>query len=333
MTPEDEKKIRQWYQQLDGEVRIAVRLTEDDRTREIEAFCNELVRLAPGLEVMREKGDPEDLPAIDIGDRAVLYHAVPSGTKLSPFLQGLLLLGRERTAQREPLFEAYKDVSERLKAMEVPAFLRLFVAPNCPFCPVVTEQVMSLAVASSLVHLSVIDGMLFPEVAESEGIRSAPAVLLDDHFRWTGHLNMSEVLEAMMERDPAGLSSDVLESMLKAGNGSKLIEMMLDREVVFPGLIDLLTHEKIFVRVGAMMVMEEIAKRRKDIAAQVTEALWRRFFEAKDQVKGDIIHVLGEIGDEGLLPRMKEVLNGDYHEEVKDAARDATEKISRAAGE
>ncbi len=328
MTPEDEKTITQWNDELEGEVTITLRLTDDDRASDIESFCRAVDRLAPRLKLMQEEGDSEDLPAIEVGDQAVVYHAVPSGTKLLPFLESIRRLSGAGSTGKDRPSPAGDGVFDRLKALEVPAFLRLFVAPNCPFCPVVTRQVVSLAVNSHLVRVSVIDGTFFSEVAESEGIRSAPTLLLDGGFRWTGHLNPDEVVEAMTQRDPAELSADVLEGMLKAGNGSELIDMMLAREMIFPGLIDLLTRDKIFVRVGAMMVMEEIAHKRKQIAAQVTEPLWGRFFEADDAVQGDILHVLGEIGDETLLPRLERILAGDYDKEVKEAAREAIEKIT-----
>jgi len=328
MTPEDEKTIAQWNDELGGEVTVTLRLTDDDRASDIESFCRAAARLATHLELMQEEGDSEDLPAIEVGDQAVVYHAVPSGTKLLPFLESIRRLSGAESAGKDRPSPVDDHTSDRLKALEVPAFLRLFVAPNCPFCPVVTRQVVSLAAASPLVRVSIIDGTFFSEVAESEGVRSAPTLLLDTGFRWTGQVNLDEVVEAMTQRDPAELSADVLEGMLKAGNGSELIDMMLAREMIFPGLIDLLTRDKIFVRVGAMMVMEEIAHRRKEIAAQMAEPLWNRFFEAGDAVQGDILHVLGEIGDERLLPRLERILAGDYDEEIKEAAREAIEKIT-----
>jgi hypothetical protein len=329
VTPEDADKIGQWQEQLEGDARITLRWTGDEQTGELLTFCEALSRMAPQVVMGQEEADPGDLPAIEIGDGAVTYHAIPAGTKLSPFLQAVSAFGGgARGSEKDHLLASREDVVHRLKGLDVPAYLRLFVAPNCPFCPVVTEQALTLAAASSLVHLAVIDGTFFPELAESENVRSAPTLLLDGHFRWTGRLNLGEVLEAMTQRDPAELSADVLEGMLKAGNGSQLIEMMLEREVIFPSLVDLLAHEKIFVRVGAMMVMEEIAHRRRDIAAQVTDPLWDRLSEVNDPVKGDIIHVLGEIGDENLLPPMREIVDGDYDLEVKEAAREAIMKIT-----
>jgi hypothetical protein len=330
MTPEDTKQICRWGESLDCDVRIILRYDDDERSREIEMFCQALVQLVPRLQLSRETADPGELPALVIGDRAVSYHAVPAGTKLGPFLAALRALGGGKV-QETGFLDRVRVASNHLDALAVPALLRLFVMPNCPFCPRVTEQVIALAAANSLVRVAVIDGAFFPEVAETDGVRSAPTLLLDDHFRWTGQLNIDEILEAMTKRDPAELSPGVLEGMLKSGNGSRLIEMMLEREMIFPALIDLLAHEKIFVRVGAMMVMEEIAARRRDITAQVVDAVWDRFHAAEDRVKGDIIHVLGEIGDARVLPRMRRIYREDYHQEVKEAAGEAIEKIETSA--
>ncbi|MBW2194703.1 MAG: hypothetical protein JRF37_03780, partial [Deltaproteobacteria bacterium] len=74
--------------------------------------------------------------------------------------------------------------------------------------------------------------------------------------------------------------------------------------------------------------MEEIAKRRPELAVEVIEPLWERFFQVEDPIKGDIIHILGEIGYQGLIPRLGVVLDGPYHTEVKEAAREAMEKIT-----
>jgi HEAT repeat protein len=131
----------------------------------------------------------------------------------------------------------------------------------------------------------------------------------------------------MMDRDPAKLSSGTLESMLKDGNASQVAEIMLDTGQIFPAFLELLVHEKMFVRLGAMVVVEELADRNPALASQVIDPLWERFPDVGDQVKGDIIHVLGEAGDDSLVPRLEAVLSGSYNKEVKEAAKEALGRI------
>jgi len=40
--------------------------------------------------------------------------------------------------------------------------------------------------------------------------------------------------------------------------------------------------------------------------------------------------ILGESGDYGIAPRLEMILSGQYHSEVKEAAREALEKIAES---
>ena len=166
-----------------------------------------------------------------------------------------------------------------------------------------------------------------PKPSQSNRVQSVLTLLLDEQVRWTGSFPLEELLEMMTNRDPAKLSPPSLERMIKEGNASQVTEMMLDKGNIFPAFVDLLTHEKMFVRLGAMVVMEEIADRNPELAAQIIDPLWDRFDQAGDQAKGDIVYVLGISGSERIIPNLETILDGKYYAEVKEAAREALEKI------
>lgn len=85
MTPEEEEQIRRWNGELSADIHIGLFITEDPRSKEFEGFCENLIRLAPRIQVAREKGGPDEAPAIRIGD-TLRYHAIPLGKELRPFL-------------------------------------------------------------------------------------------------------------------------------------------------------------------------------------------------------------------------------------------------------
>jgi len=99
--------------------------------------------------------------------------------------------------------------------------------------------------------------------------------------------------------------------------------MMLEKQMIFPGFVDLLTHEKWPVRLGAMVVVESLADGGDMLCRALIEPLWARFNDVDDTVKGDILYVLGMVGDERLPARLGSVLAGSYSMEVKEAAQDA----------
>ena len=320
MTSEEERRIKIWNSKLSRDVHIHVLLTDDERGQKLKAFCENLTKLAPRIRVAQEEGEPNEPPAIQVG-RTLRYHGIPLGTELEPFLEALSDSHERGANLPEP-------IQNRLKELRLPAMLRLFVSQQCPFCPTTVRQITPLLSMNEFVHLTIVDCTLFPEVAQSNRIQSVPTLLLEEEFRWTGSLRLEEVLEVMTNRDPAKLGSLSLERMLREGNAAKVAEMMLDSGEIFPAFLDLLVHRKWPVRLGAMVVMEEIANRDPQLAAQVIDPRWERFDHVEDSVKGDIVYVLGESGGHKVVPRVQRILAGEYHPDVKEAAKETIEKIN-----
>lgn len=320
MTSEEEKRIRKWNSEISSDIEISLLMTEDKRNREFGEFCENLTRLAPKIYIVEEEGEPKEAPAIRIG-YALRYHAIPLGTELEPFLEALSFL--DKKFSQIPVF-----AHDHLEKIELPVILKLFVSQQCPFCPVTVRRIIPLVAASEFVQLTIIDCTLFPEMAQLNRIQSVPTLLFDEQFRWTGSLQLEELLEVIINRDPAKLGASSLEKMLNEGNAAQLAEMMLDKEKIFPVFLDLLVHKKWPVRLGAMVTMEEIASRNPELAAQVIDPLWERFHHVEDPVKGDIIYILGESGKDNIATRLEMVLSGEYDSEVKAAAEEALEKIT-----
>jgi hypothetical protein len=323
VTPQEKERLRIWGKGLSGDIEIRFLATQDTRSQALSKFCADLARFASKVRVLREEGEPHEMPAVWIGS-GLRYHGVPLGTELGPFLEALS--DSDQGAACIP-----RSVRDGLAHIKVPAELRLYVSQQCHFCPVTARQVIPLARMNELIRVTIVDCVLFPEMARSHSIRSVPTLLLDERFRWTGALQLEELVAVMANRNPAKLSAASLEGLLKDGRASEVAEMMLAQESIFPAFIDLLSHEMLFIRLGAMVIMEEISGRNPELAAQVIDPLWERFPPAKDQVKGDIIYVLGESGNHEVVLRLEMILAGSYNSEVKEAAKEALEKIHRRA--
>ncbi len=119
-------------------------------------------------------------------------------------------------------------------------------------------------------------------------------------------------------------------SLLKEGNADQVAEMMLDHNRIFPAFINTLIHEKWPVRLGAMVAFEYIAEKNKSLASRIINPLWEQFQNVEDRIKGDIIYILGETGNVEMIPELEKIsYSGIYHEEVRNAARDALKRIEQ----
>jgi hypothetical protein len=219
-------------------------------------------------------------------------------------------------------------IQPRLNDLAMPAELKLYVAEQCPFCPGTVESLLPLALSSVWVRLTVIDAGLFLEEARSEHIQSVPTLVLDSQFRWTGTIKIQEVVEAMIHRDPSRLEADTLMNMIADGNAGLLANMMLEKDMVFPALVELLVHPKWPVRLGAMVAMETVAAEKPALAQKMVAPLWDRFDAADEKVKGDILYLVGEVDTGDSLKRIQDILNrkANYEPEIIEAAEEALEK-------
>jgi thiol-disulfide isomerase/thioredoxin len=315
----DLERARKWAMEA-REARITLIKNDDPRSLDFEAFLAELILVAPQIRLETETVDPVERPGMGLAEN-LLYYAIPAGLELAPFLDALSLTGGN-----PPSFD---DATHRqVEAVTLPADLRVFMGLHCPHCPAVIARLTPLAISNRNIRVSIIDCAFFPEEAKAENVQAVPTVVLDDGFRWTGQLRVEEILDVLIHRDPAALAPATLERMLKEGDASRLASMMLEREEIFPAFLGLLVNKSWPVRMGAMVVMEELAEKEPALACRAIGPLWDRFDEADDAVKGDLLYVFGELKSMELLPRLREIQTGPFASDVREAAAEAIEKIT-----
>jgi hypothetical protein len=322
MTPSEEKQISLLNQELTKEIQIEFIQTDHEKSAAMRQFCDRLAKLAPKIIVKNEEGDPDEVPAIQIHD-GLRYRAVPKGTEMAPFIEALMMLDHD-TARIDVATKT------RLAKVELPTNLIIYVSPQCKFCPQAVRQLLPLLSRNSHIRLTVIDVLHFAELAEMDNIQSVPTLILEDHFRWTGSLQLNEILDVIKNRDPSMLGPVSLEMMLKEGKAGELAAMMLDKAHIFPAFYEVLAHPKWPVRLGAMVVMEELIESNPDLAAEIIEPLWERFQTVDNRVKGDLLYLFGQLNHSECAPRLQAILDGDYDFEVQEAAREALDKIGGA---
>jgi thiol-disulfide isomerase/thioredoxin len=322
LTPEEEKVIADRFEDLSSEISITCNVSDDHRTDMFSSFCEQLSRPSPAVVVTYRKADEaKEPPSIEINKR-LIYHAIPEGPELAPFLEAL-----SHVSDGPP--PVHPDIEARLKNLKAPCSLKLFIAPECPFCPKMVQALAPLALINDLVKLTIIDGLLFPEMAEPLDIKSAPTLLLDDRMRWTGQTPLAEIVDVMLNQDPSLLSAASIEGLLGDGRADLVAQMMLAERKIFPAFIDMLMNEKWSVRLGAMVVMEEIIELDKGLAEQCIEPLWKSFPDLNKQVRGDVVYILGEAGTGNILPRLEAVLTDTTDVETMEVVKEAIETITQ----
>ena len=323
MTPSEEKLICNLNGELSQTVTITLFQTEHEINKAFRKFCEKLSQLVPKIRVVKDDGDPQAGPEIGIGN-GIRYQAVPTDNELEPFLEALRFEdGRSGTTP--------ESLQTRLLDIQLPAILKVFVAPQCKFCPQVVRQLLPLPGINSNIHVTVVDCTQFPAAMQANKIKSVPTVIMDERFRWTGAIDLDEIVSMMKDQDPGALSAASLEMMIVDGNAGQLARMMIDEGKIFQAFYEVLTHYSLSVRLGAMVAMEELIDEKPELAGLAITPLWEKFSAVSESVQGDILYILGEVGQPDAKVALESVLNGDYSAEVKEAADEALAKIKNHA--
>jgi hypothetical protein len=319
LNDKDRAGIDMWAKNKKGNIalgRVVLGTAEDTV---LEGFCKTLMDEAPFITLKSLENKGKALPEIQVMDN-VSFSALPLEKMLAPFLESLDL-----ASGVTPVIEA--GVEDILLNIDMPVELKLYVAGQCPHCPGVIRSMVHLAAASRQIHLHVIDGTWFDKAAAKDGVLSAPCVILDDDFRWTGAVSMKEVVEVMAHRDPASLSTSSLRRILEEGNAAWICHKMKAQGAIFPGFMGLLLHEIWSVRLGAMVVVEELAQDAPALALQLVPLILPCFEDADVTVKGDILYALGEVGDHAVADTILQMMENFEDEDLLEAARDALAAI------
>lgn len=141
-------------------------------------------------------------------------------------------------------------------------------------------------------------------------------------------MDLKEILTLCVQRDPSQLSAASLRQLIEDGQAGRLAQMMIDANTLFPALVELLTHERWSVRLGAMVTAEYLADEAPPLALDLATRLWDRFADFTDPVKGDVLHVIGQVNSDITRGYLNSVLSGNYDESVKEAAAEALEEMN-----
>lgn len=324
LSPADENLVARHVEIVSG---AAIRLvyTDDEAGAKMRAFCGRLEKLLPNLSVQKEAADDEP-PGIHVSGN-IRFLMVPRGEYLEAFL--LSLLGSDTLAAQDMGVDA-SGIDRRIS---LPAMMKMYVTENCPFCRLTVPKGLFLAGAAPLkIDFTLIDALLFPGMAQTDGVRAAPATIVDDTFRWSGDFSLAEVIETIAARNPAELGRETLKKMISEGGAERVAGLMDAFDTVIPAFTESLTAEKWPERLGAMVAFEYLAEKNPALAQTVVDMLWERFDSLDTAIMGDVLHLVGVLNRAGEMQRVEAVAGGAYPEPVKTVAREVFEALGEGQG-
>jgi len=115
---------------------------------------------------------PRYLPAFiyDTAKRNVRYYGLPSGQEFAPFIYVHEYISEGIRLQRH--------IVEEIEAVETPMHVKIFVTPECPYCPIIVDFMNQVGIANSNILVETIEAFEHPYEADKYHVLYVPYVAI-----------------------------------------------------------------------------------------------------------------------------------------------------------
>ena len=318
LTSQELATAKSTLEALRERVIIKVNLTRNSLSAPFRTFIEELVSVHAKLQPVYLSHSEDGPPTIEIQPN-LRYMALPNGREMAPFLQSLLSRSQGKVSLAPRSLSA-------LETFITPTRFEVLMSPACPHCPAVVGVVNQLALASTYVEVTIIDVTLFAEYGEKYGIRAVPAVVIDEQDQLAGAISEDLLVDRLASSDPSSFHPDSFKKIIKEGDAERLAGMMVADGDLYSGSLELLADSDWSVRMGMMVVLEEVAERNPDLVRRAYPYILDLLEHEDDNQRGDTAYLLGLIGDASVMDRLEVLLN-DANPQVAEAAFEAARRI------
>ncbi len=127
--------------------------------------------------------------AIFEGDNfsGIRFSGIPKGLEIDTFLKSLFYASTKKTDLSTNSRKLLKKINKNID-------VAVFTSPTCPYCRIVSETSIKLAIESRYIRTEIIDITDFPELRDRFFIQTVPAIYLSDDFIFEGFLTEEEFI-------------------------------------------------------------------------------------------------------------------------------------------
>jgi glutaredoxin-like protein len=126
--------------------------------------------------------DVDKVPAIAIvgsKDYGIRYYGIPYGYEFNSFIENIMNVSRGSTDLSE-------DTKTKLKTLDKPVHIKVFVTLTCPYCPIVAGLAHKFAVESDMVKSDVIEVAEFPQLGQKYSVMGVPKIVINERTELVG---------------------------------------------------------------------------------------------------------------------------------------------------
>lgn len=210
LIPEDHKMhVKEELQQgVTNPVRIVVfsQELECQFCKEARELAQEVASLLPEkitvevYDFVKDEAKAKELnvdkvPAIAIvgaRDYGIRFYGIPYGYEFNTFIDDIINVSKGTTNLAE-------DTKAKLKTLDQPVHIQVFVTLTCPYCPVAAGLAHKFAIESDKIKSDVVEAGEFPQMAQKYSIMGVPKIVINERTEVVGAVPEAQFLALVLQ--------------------------------------------------------------------------------------------------------------------------------------
>ncbi len=122
--------------------------------------------------------------------KGVKFNGIPAGHEINSFLSALIdMSGHD--------FGFDKKVLERLKKIDKPVNIKVFITLSCPHCPGAVQNAHRLAMLNENIEGEMIEAQTFAELSNQYDVSGVPKIVINDKHELMGNQPLESYLDTL----------------------------------------------------------------------------------------------------------------------------------------
>ena len=203
--------LKQYTADMRKDVTLVMQTGEHGKREELAGFLSDIASASPRIRVgSRDLGlrSPASFALEADGEATgIVFSGIPGGHEFNSLVLAIL----QASGTPLKLDQGIKDV---VAGIDEAIRFEVFVSLSCHNCPDVVQALNQFALLNPGISSEMIDGGVFPALAEERNIQSVPVVYLNGEVFANGKVEPAQLLEKLMKKFP--------QSRPREGGGSRL---------------------------------------------------------------------------------------------------------------
>lgn len=136
----------------------------------------------------------------------VIFSGIPSGHEFNSLILAILWLSGTDIKLDDSLQAMISNITEQLH-------FEVFISLSCHNCPDIVQGLNQFAVINPNITTEMIDGGIYPDLIKKREIQGVPCVYLNGELFANGKIEIGELVNKLLERDPSIAQASQQESL------------------------------------------------------------------------------------------------------------------------